>query len=123
MQGHQPRPRRCRRPKVTIGIGSAGWVAVPAIGATAAARVTAAMAGAPARSTLVAGGEAAAAMVAAVVVVVAVAAVHTGMRAAVGMAAHGTTPARGRIGATVLETADRRHSRIVGVARCGKWQA
>ena len=64
-----------------------------------------------------------AAMVAAVVVVVAVAAVHTGMRAAVGMAAHGTTPAMGRIGATAIETADRRHSRIVGVARCGKWQA
>ena len=59
----------------------------------------------------------------AAVVVVAVAAVHTGMRAAVGMAAHGTTPARGCIGATVIETTDRRHRRIVGVARCGKWQA
>ena len=62
-----------------------------------------------------------AAMVAAVVVVVT--AVHTGMRAAVGMAAQGIFPARGRIGAIVIETADRRHSRIDGVARCGKWQA
>ena len=67
-----------------------------------AARVRAALAGAPARSTLAAGGEAVAAMVAAVVVV-AVAVVHTGMRAAVGMAAHGTTPAMGRIGATAIE--------------------
>ena len=64
-----------------------------------------------------------AAMVAAVVVVVAAAAVHTGMRAAVGMAAHGTTPARGRMGATAIETAGRRHSRIVGVAMRWKWQA
>ena len=69
-----------------------------------------------------AGGEAVAAMVAAVVVVVAVAAVHTAMRTAVGMAAHGTTPARGHIGATAIATANRRHRRIVGVARCGQWQ-
>ena len=54
------------------------------------------------------------AAVVAAVVVAAVAAVHPGMRAAVGMAAHGTTPARGRIGAAAIATADRRHSRIVG---------
>ena len=59
----------------------------------------------------------------AAVVVAAVAAVHLGMRAAKGMGAHGATPARGCIGATAIATADRRHSRIVGVARCGKWQA
>jgi hypothetical protein len=66
---------------------------------------------------MVAGGAAVAA-----IVVAAVAAVHLGMRAAVGMAAHGTTPARGRIGAgaggaAMIATADRRHS------RSGKWQA
>ena len=86
----------------------------------AVARVTAATAGAPAQGVAVAGG--AKVTVVTVLGVVPVAAVvgcpcacrrhrplrrrELGMRAAVGMAAHGTTAARGRIG-TVVATADR----------------